>query len=137
MVRPDVIHKRLMKVEEYLAILQGMRRHSREAFLKDPEKYGSAERFLQLAIEALADMGSHVIADLDLGPVDSTADIPRILAEKEYLPEALCEKWIRMIGFRNILVHEYLEIDRNTVYDVLRDHLNDVLALSQAFRRFI
>ncbi len=35
-----------------------------------------------------------------------------------------------MAGFRNILVHEYLEIDRRRVYQVLRDDLVD-------FERFI
>ena len=53
MVRPEVIQKRLEKVEEYLAILKKIRKYSREEFLADPERYGSAERFLQLTIEAL------------------------------------------------------------------------------------
>ena len=66
MVRPEVIHKRLNKVEEYLTILKKIQRYPLDAFLTDPEKYGSAERFLQLTIEALTDIGSHLIADLDL-----------------------------------------------------------------------
>lgn len=137
MVRSDVVQKRLAKIEEYLTILGRMQRHSREEFLRDPEKYGSAERFLQLATEALTDLGNHVIADLELGSVDASADIPRILTEKDYLPRSLCDVWIRMIGFRNILVHDYLDVDRETVYDVLQNHLGDIVALSREFRRFL
>ena len=41
--------------------------------------------------------------------------IPSILSEHGYLSAELKEKWVQMIGFRNILVHEYLDIDRRIV----------------------
>jgi len=55
MLRPEVIRKRLGKLEEYLQILSRIREYDREEFLSDPEHYGSAERFLQLAIESIND----------------------------------------------------------------------------------
>ena len=137
MVRPEVIHKRLSKVEEYLTILQRIRGYSLDEFLADPERYGSAERFLQLTLEALNDMGSHIIADLNLGIVDSASDIPRILCEENYVSEELRETWIRMIGFRNILVHDYLDVDRRVVHEVLQNDLKDVQALMRVFAQFI
>ena len=137
MVRPDVIQKRLDKIEEYLAILERMRRYPEEQFLADPEKYGSAERFLQLAIEALDDIGGHLVADLNLGVVDAAADIPRLLCEKGYFGETLRGTWIRMIGFRNVLVHDYLDVDRKVVYQVLRKNLKDVRALMRIFAQFL
>ncbi len=133
MVRPEVFQKRLEKLDEYLGILKGMQRYPVERFLADPEKYGSAERFLQLAIEALNDMGSHLIADMDLGVVDSASDIPRLLRSKGYIEEGLKETWIRMIGFRNVLVHDYLDVDRRVVYDALQHSLSDIAALMRAF----
>ena len=47
MVRAEVIRKRWGKLDEYLAILQELRRYTFEKFVADPEHYGSAERFLQ------------------------------------------------------------------------------------------
>jgi uncharacterized protein YutE (UPF0331/DUF86 family) len=137
MVRPEIIHKRLSKVEEYLTILKKIQRCPLDQFIADPEKYGSAERFLQLIIEALNDIGSHLIADLNLGTVDAAGDIPRILGDKGYFNEDLRETWIRMIGFRNILVHDYLDIDRHVVYEVLQKNLNDVQALMRVFAQFL
>lgn len=137
MVRPEVIQKRLEKVEAYLAILEKAKRYSREEFLADPERYGSAERFLQLTIEALDDIGSHLVADLDLGVLDSAADIPRLLHEHGHVDAALMEIWIRMIGFRNILVHDYLDIDRCVVYDALQTRLKDIQALMRIFAQFL
>ncbi len=137
MVRPEIIHKRLGKIEEYLAILKKLKSYPREQFLADPEKYGSAERFLQLAIEALNDIGGHLISDLNLGVVNAASDIPRLLCEKGYFDDDLRETWIRMIGFRNVLVHDYLDVDRQLVHEVLQNKLPDVQALARVFAQFL
>ncbi len=47
------------------------------------------------------------------------------------------EKWIRMIGFRNVLVHEYLDLDRRIVYEVLRSGLEDLERLRRFFASFL
>lgn len=137
MLRPEIIRRRLEKLDEYLAILERLRGYSLEEFMADPERYGSAERFLQLAIEALLDMGSHVIAELGLGSVESYSDIPKILANAGYIEREFADRWVRMIGMRNILVHEYLDIDRKLVYKALTDQLKDFVALRKAFARFL
>ncbi|WP_333843190.1 type VII toxin-antitoxin system HepT family RNase toxin [Pelomicrobium sp.] len=105
----------------------------KEEFLRDPEKYGSAERFLQLAIETINDMASHVIAEHGLGEVNASRVYARLLREHGYITTALEQRWIRMIGFGNILVHNYLDIDRNIVFDVIQNDLNDLRALRDVF----
>ncbi len=137
MVRPEVLQRRLRKLDEYLEILRRLQRYRFEEFIEDPERYGSAERFLQLAIEALLDMGNHIIADLGLGEVRWYSDIPAILAERAGLEPELKEKWIRMIGFRNILVHEYMEVDRRIVYEILQSNLDDLERLRRFFAAFL
>jgi uncharacterized protein YutE (UPF0331/DUF86 family) len=136
-VRVEVIRKRLNKLDEYLGILRGLQRYNFEEFIGDPEHYGSAERFLQLGIEAITDIGSHVIADLALGTVNWYSDIPTILAEKEYISADLKEKWIQMIGFRNVLVHDYADIDHRIVYEALQRRLEDLEALERVFAQFL
>jgi uncharacterized protein YutE (UPF0331/DUF86 family) len=135
--RAEIIRKRLNKLDEYLAVLKKLQRYSYEEFMADPERYGSTERFLHLAIEALIDMGNHVIADSELGIVNWYSDIPKILAEKEFISSELEEKWISMIGFRNTLVHEYIDIDRKIVYDVLQNSIQDLEDLKRAFAQFL
>ena len=137
MIRPEVIRRRLDKLEGYLTILEGLKAYPFEGFSTNPEQYGSAERFLQLSIEALTDMGSHVIAELNLGTFNAASDIPTILETQGYIDATLKEKWIRMIGFRNVLVHDYLDIDLEIVYDVLQNRLDDLRALRKVFASFL
>jgi uncharacterized protein YutE (UPF0331/DUF86 family) len=82
-------------------------------------------------------MGNHIIAGLGLGVVNGYSDIPAIIAQKGYVDSKLEEKWIRMIGFRNTLVHEYIEIDRKIVYDILQNNLNDFKELKKIFAQFL
>ena len=137
MVRSEVIRKRLNKLDEYISVLRRLQRYSLDEFLADPERYGSAERFLHLAIEAVLDMGNHVVADDGLGVVNWYSDIPKILTEKRRLPSELRDKWIRMIGFRNTLVHEYIDIDRKIVYEALHHGLEDLSELRRFFAQFL
>jgi len=137
MVRREVIHKRLRHLDRYLHILQNAQKYTFEQFIADPERYGSVERFLQLAIECLSDMGNHVIAYQELGVVDAYSDIPQLLYEAGRIGIELREVWIRMIGFRNILVHGYLDIDQEIVYKVLTENLQDIQSLRAVFAQFL
>ena len=137
MVRPEIIRKRLNKLDEYLSILDKLSQVSREAFNSQPQLYGSVERFLHLAIETVLDMGNHLIADENLGVVNHYGDIPAILADEEIINADLAHRWIKMIGFRNILVHDYLDIDRDVVYDVLQNQLTDIERLKKIFAGYL
>lgn len=137
MVRLEIVRKRLNKLDEYLSILDELRQANQEIFNTDPQLYGSAERFLHLAIETTLDMGSHIIADENLGVVNHYRDIPTILADKGIIEAELAQRWIKMIGFRNILVHDYLDIDRSIVYDILQQNLDDFRALQRFFAQFL
>lgn len=137
MVRTEVIRKRLNKLDEYLKILNDLKKYSLDEFTSTPEYYGSVERFLQLAIETTLDIGNHIVADLGLGEVNWYSDIATIMEEKNFISIDLREKWIQMVGFRNILVYDYLEVDRKIVYEVLQTRLGDIEELKQTFATFL
>lgn len=136
-IKREVIHKRLNKLDEYLQILYGLQKYSLEEFLSEPEHYASVERFLHMAIESTIDIGSHIVSGLGLGDVNWYSDIAAIMEEKGYISVELREKWIRIVGFRNILVHQYIEVDRKIVYDVLQNRLADLEELKKVFASFL
>ncbi|MCP4600357.1 MAG: DUF86 domain-containing protein [Proteobacteria bacterium] len=57
--------------------------------------------------------------------------------DKEYIDDTLREKWIKMIGFRNTLVHDYVEIDREIVFDILQNGIEDIERLERVFTKFL
>ncbi len=127
MVNREVLFRRIEKVKEYLDYLYKIKENcSIDDFKHNPMIYASSERFLHLSIEALLDIGTHVISDENLGKVEFYSDIPKLLHQHGYLTKELTDLFIKIIGFRNILVHEYLEIDLDIVYNVMKNSLNDL-----------
>ena len=61
-----VIGSRLATLEEHLRLLGEFAPLEVQAFVFDPRNYGAAERFLQLAIECVLDIGAHIISALGL-----------------------------------------------------------------------
>jgi uncharacterized protein YutE (UPF0331/DUF86 family) len=137
MVRVEVLKKRIAKLEEYLGLLAAYRNMPLEKFLSNPEHYHSAERLLQLCIEASTDMGNHIITDMNLGHADYGSQIPDILAEKELISRDLAETWIKMIGLRNILVHDYLDINHATVHELIQSRMDDFESIKAFFTQYL
>lgn len=138
MVNRDILQNRMEKANEYLDFLEELGNgYSKAEFKKDPKLYGSAERFLHLTIEVLIDIGNHIIADQNLGKVDFYSDIPDILYENNFLEEDLKDIFIKIIGFRNVLVHDYLEVDLDIVYIVMKEELGDIKDILKEYARLI
>ena len=131
MVDRYVVQARIAKIRQYVALLKRIRGLADErSFVDDPLIYGNAERYLQLAIQALLDISHHIVADMNMNLPADSKELFNLLTKHKVLPVRLSKRLAPMAGFRNILVHEYLEIDRHRVYRVLKNDLND-------FERFI
>lgn len=67
------------------------------------------------AIEGCTRAAQHVISSQGLGMPQSNADAMRLLAKSGVLEPELAEALARAVGFRNILVHGYAEVDDSVV----------------------
>ncbi len=63
-----------------------------------------------VAIECCVDVGQHLCAVQGWGPPSTNADTFRILSEHAVLPADLAARMVQASGFRNVLVHEYVEV---------------------------
>jgi uncharacterized protein YutE (UPF0331/DUF86 family) len=116
---PDVVDRipglisRISKDKEIVALFS-FGSLAREDFAKDPLLQGSAERFLQLAIECCLNIGNRLIALHQFeNPIDTPetyADIFIQLRNMEIIDGPLCDRLVKMAKFRNRLVHLYWEI---------------------------
>ena len=138
MVDRYIVQARIAKIQEYLALLRRIAKQAEQArFLKDPFIYGNAERYLQLAIQCVIDISNHAVADLKLRLPADNAELFELLAANRIITAALARKLTAMAGFRNILVHEYLEIDRRRVYSVLKNDLADFEKFIRAISKLL
>ena len=126
MLDHEAIIARLDKLDEYGKILKELQKASRSEFITDYHLYGLAERYLQLSIECLLDIGRLIITGLGLRKPDRHQDIVEILWEAGVISSDLASRLQGIAGFRNILVHDYLKINRNLVYENLQKGVVDL-----------
>ena len=93
------------------------------------EKRRACERLLQLAIEAVTDTCALLVTGLRLGLPAETGDLFDKLGEANVVSPSMVETLKRMRGFRNILVHEYIQVDDRIVYDAASRGLERVRGL--------
>lgn len=82
---------------------------------------------LQRACEASIDLAMHIIAVKKLGLPQNSRDAFSILEKEGILQSSLSHKMKAMVGFRNIAVHDYQEINLEILRKILDDHLVDFL----------
>ena len=113
------IISKLGKLDEYLGYLREIQKVNKADFVRDYRQYGLAERYLQLSIEILLDVSKQIITSNNLRQPLDNQDGFTVLVENKIISEALASDLVGISGFRNILVHEYENIDRSLVYDRL------------------
>ncbi|MGQ0482938.1 MAG: type VII toxin-antitoxin system HepT family RNase toxin [Pseudonocardia sp.] len=105
----------LGRVTARLAILDGYAVQDRADLLADRVRLGDLKYTFQTAIEACIDAAHHVVADRGLGVPASNAAAFRSLADAGLLDAELAGRLAGAVGFRNVLVHGYAEVDDTRV----------------------
>lgn len=128
---------KLERLDEYVGYLQSLQKVNKKSFLADYHFYGLAERYFQLSIEVLLDIGKMIILARSFRKPASNDDVFTVLREAKILRSRLAARMEGIAGFRNILVHDYEKIDRGIVYDALKHSLGDMTDFKKAISKFL
>lgn len=126
MVNRELIFDRMSRVREYVKNLKELAKLPMEEFVSDFKSRNSAERLLQISIEACLDIGNHIISRCGLERPREYKDVFLILGREGILPYSFAEKLVPMVKFRNRLVHLYWEMDKKEVYGIIKNNLADI-----------
>lgn len=122
---------KLAQLEEYVAEVRELRGEPKTAFAKASRLEAAAERRLEKAIQCAIDIASYIVSRNALGNPTHYRDLFLFLGRAEILPPLLVERLEKMAGFRNILIHEYEEVDENRVYQAVHQDIDDLVAFAK------
>lgn len=127
----DVLLNKAATIERCVA-------RAREEYAADPQ--GFATNFtrqdaailnIQRACEAALDMGQHIIRRRSLGVPQSARDVFALLAQAGWIDEPLADSMKRMVGFRNVAVHEYQVLQLPITLNIITSHLDEFSEFSR------
>ena len=127
----DVLLNKAASIERCVA-------RAREEYAADPNSFATnftrqdaAILNIQRACEAALDMGQHIIRRESLGLPQSARDVFTLLAQAGWINNTLAESMKRMVGFRNVAVHEYQALQLPITLSIITGHLDEFADFSR------
>lgn len=132
------INVRIARLNEYVRIIKRLQKSvDRKKFFNEDILRAGIERYLQLSLEGVLDISDHIIAEQGFKKPEEYRDNILILGEEGVLPKLFAEKFASAAGFRNVLVHDYITIDQEKVYEHFKKDFKDIEKFLQHIVRFL
>lgn len=128
----DVLLNKAASIERCVARAREEYAANPLGFATDFTRQDAAILNIQRACEAALDMGQHLIRRERLGVPQSARDVFALLARAGWIDAALADSLKRMVGFRNIAVHDYQALQLPITVNIITAHLDEFLAYSRA-----
>lgn len=133
----EVIVRHLQDLEEALRILSRHRKITLKQLREDIERRWIIEHGLLRAIQNCLDIGEHILLAGGISKLERYADIFEALGKQKILPKPFALSLRKMAGFRNLLVHEYTQIDLRKLHRILKTRLKDFSRFAKHVAAFI
>ena len=121
-----IIENKISSVKKYLKILERYKKYSKKEIEEDIDIRGAIERYLYLVSQATIDLAEAVIAYKNFRKPTTMGETFLILNEENIISAELTDKMVKMVGFRNIVVHDYEKINYDIVYEILQRGLKNI-----------
>jgi uncharacterized protein YutE (UPF0331/DUF86 family) len=86
---------------------------------------------LQRACESSIDAAMHLVRIHRLGVPQESREAFELIEKAGRLDAVLADRMKRMVGFRNVAVHDYQRLNIEIVLKIVREHLDDFLAFAR------
>ena len=131
-----VLNRHLIALRQVLAALRRHAGVSPQSLRADSDLRWIIERGLQLCAQNALDISSHIASAAGLDPATYGSSID-CLVEANVLPAQFGERFRGVAGFRNVLVHGYLDVDLELIASLLRESLDDFEEFARHVERWL
>lgn len=117
----EVILRHLENMESALTQMRAMQSYALEEVKNDLLKQWQIEKGFEVLIQNLLDIGSHILVSRGISDWEDYADVIIRMGEHGIIPLNFSQRIAGMANFRNILIHEYTDVDIQTLVEYLRE----------------
>lgn len=125
MVNKDIVFEKIKNIQNCLKRIQEKTGGDPKT-LDDMDVQDIFVLNLQRAVQAIIDLAAHIISDEGLGLPSELKENFLILEKHGIIPTELSKQMQKMVGFRNVAVHDYTEINAEILKSVLEKDLKDL-----------
>jgi len=141
MIRVEFIRRKLHLISEDLSMLLQFKDETLESLTGNDVHLAAVERIVERIVMRAVDVNEHLISELAIGKERGTRlaykDTFLMLIELGVYPKDFAEQIAMSAGLRNILVHDYNDIDRKILHGSIRDCLKDYHRYVEHISKFL
>ncbi len=127
----DIIIRKLDSLARCIHRIETKRPASIERLVEDIDIQDILSVNLERAVQICVDIGAHVLADLNAPPPVTMGEVFTSLAAQSLIPEDVSRALRKAVGFRNLSVHSYDQVDWQRVFEIVHHRLDDFRKFSQ------
>jgi uncharacterized protein YutE (UPF0331/DUF86 family) len=131
----DVLVNKLSIIARCLKRIREVFNEAGDNFMNDYTRQDSVILNLQRACEASIDIANYLIKKRQIGIPQSSPDSFQLLHSAGYISSSVAINLKKMIGLRNIAVHDYKELNLAIVVAVVNNHLVDFELFSKEIKK--
>ncbi|MBB6713220.1 type VII toxin-antitoxin system HepT family RNase toxin [Clostridium gasigenes] len=131
----DIIFNKISSIERCINRIEEVYCGNPEN-LEDYTKQDSIILNIQRACECSIDLAMHIVSEKKLGIPQNSRDGFEVLESNGVLEKKLSNKMKSMVGFRNIAVHNYENVNMKVVQMIIEKHLGDFAEYIYAINKF-
>jgi uncharacterized protein YutE (UPF0331/DUF86 family) len=121
----DILSEKITQVQHCLTRIKDVTKLNSELL----DDYNIQDVFilnLQRAIQSCIDIAVHISSTEGWGVAKTIRENFVLLADKKVISKDLAVKMTKMVGFRNIAIHDYSNLDVNILKSILKSSLKDI-----------
>jgi len=132
-----VVGDRLALIAECLDGIRTLPLADKAVFMADRRNIWAAESCLRRILEALLDIGRHILAKGFGQGVTEYKEIAAGLRDRQVLNAQVAALLIQLAGYRNRMVHYYHEITPDELYAICTSQLSDLELVADSYRQWV
>lgn len=136
-ISKKVVSDRLAWIGRMLADIRALPLEKQSEFLSDWRNLYAAESCLRRALEALFDLGRHILAKGFALGITEYKEVASALYENQIISAEEQETLRKLAGYRNRLVHFYHEVSAEELREICLYHLSDIEQVMNALRAWL
>jgi len=122
---PDVVLNKIQTIERCLKRIREEYVGYEDSFEENYTKQDSVILNLERASQATIDIATHIVKTKNLGLPNTSRELFTMLLDDGIISKNICQEMQGMVGFRNIAVHDYQNLNIEIVVAIVQKHLGD------------
>ena len=137
MVDYNIIVKKINSINHNMVRIVKYESVPLEDFLQNEDGKDIVTHNLFIMLQHIIDLGTHIIADENMEEPVFVSDIADILGKEGVLDKSLVKPLKSMIGLRNIIAHEYGDIDFKIIHKIVTSNIRDVHSILENIIKYV